>query len=140
MKPDFEFGARRKNYLDSAEVKFQKFSYSARNRLKFKLVSTVAELQNRHQDFIYFPISNKERNSTFTIGFERFPPYSPHCQNTKMTILAPKALELGFSCFALLRVSWVVWRFGIDLLGPKGFPLCFRKSLTGRRCREQASG
>ena len=42
MKPDFEFGARRKNYLDSAEVKFQKFSYSARKRLKFKLVSTAA--------------------------------------------------------------------------------------------------
>ena len=109
------------------------------HRSKFKLVWTAAWLQNRHQDFIYFPISNKERDSTFTVGSERFRPYSLLFQNTKKSDSGSKALELGFSCFALLRVFRVVWRFGIDLLGPKEFPLCFRKSLIGRSDRQQTS-
>ena len=105
MKPDFGFRARDLSELNSPVQEFQKFSYSARNpksRLKFKLVSTAARLQNRHQDFIYSPISNKERDSTFTIGSERFPRYFPHCQNKNNDDSGSKGVGIGIFLFCTI--------------------------------------
>ena len=137
VEPDFWFRARDLGELNSPEQEFPKFPYTGWSSSWYRLPH-----DSRIVTRILFTFQQAIKNVIQRLQLVPNVSHAiPHISQTKiMTILAPKALELGFSCFALLRVSRVVWRFGIDLLGPKGFPLCFTKSLTGRRCREQASG
>ena len=81
----------------------------------------------RKVDLVYSPISNKERDSTFTIGSERFPRYSPYWQNKNNDDSGSKGVGIGIFLF------WIITRFpgGLEVrdrsFRTKGIPLMLQE-------------